>query len=145
MPKGKPWTRDQEKRLQEFVKAKVSPETIARELEISVGSVLQKMRRLGLEVVVNAARHNTTTTCDLPKDLFTVEQILLFLARAVKSLEQQGLEKDEILRLRSLIQGCRVYQDKFAEYVNYRRIEEDLMELRKEVAALRSRAENATG
>jgi len=145
LPKGKPWTRDQEKRLQEFVKAKVSPETIARELEISVGSVLQKMRRLGLEVVVNAARHNTTTTCDLPKDLFTVEQILLFLARAVKSLEQQGLEKDEILRLRSLIQGCRVYQDKFAEYVNYRRIEEDLMELRKEVAALRSRAENATG
>ncbi len=67
------------------------------------------------------------------------------LARAVKSLEQPGLDKDEVLRLRSLIQGCRVYQDKFAEYVNYRRIEGDLMELRKEVAALRARAKNEAG
>ena len=144
MTKGKPWTRDQEKKLQEFVKAKVSPETIARELGISVGSVLQKMRRLGLEVVVHCDLQNTTTT-DLPKELFTVEQVLLSLARAVKSLEQPGLDKDEVLRLRSLVQGCRVYQDKFAEYVNYRRIECDLVELRKEVAALRARAENAAG
>jgi len=143
--KGKPWTRDQEKKLQEFVKAKVSPETIARELEISVGSVRQKMRRLGLEVVGHGDLQNPTTTCDLPKDLFTVEQVLLSLARAVKSLEQPGLDRYEVLRLRSLVQACRVYQDKFAEYVNYRRIEGDLVELRKEVAALRARAENATG
>jgi len=143
--KGKPWTRDQEKRLQEFVKAKVSPETIARELGISLDSVRQKMRRLGLEVVGHGDLQNPTTTCDLPKDLFTVEEVLLFLARAVKSLEQVGLDRNETLRLRSLIQGCRVYQDKFAEYVNYRRIESDLMELRKEVAALRARAKNATG
>ena len=145
MTKGKPWTRDQEKKLQEFVKAKVSPETIARELEISVGSVRQKMRRLGLEVVGHGDLQNPTTTCDLPKDLFTVEQVLLSLARAVKSLEQPGLDRYEVLRLRSLVQACRVYQDKFAEYVNYRRIEGDLVELRKEVAALRARAENATG
>jgi len=143
--KGKPWTRNQEKRLHEFVKAKVSQETIARELGISVGSVRQKMRRLGLEVVGHDDLQNPTTSCDLPKDLFTVEQVLLSLARAVKSLEQPGLDKGEVLRLRSLVQGCRVYQDKFAEYVNYRRIEGDLVELRKEVAALRARAENAAG
>ena len=145
MPKGKPWTRVQEKKLQGLVKAKVSSETIARELEISLGSVRQKMRRLGLEVVGHGDLQNPTTTHDLPKDLFTVEQVPLFLARAVKSLEQPGLEKGEVLRLRSLVQACRVYQDKFAEYVNYRRIESDLVELRKEVAALRARAENATG
>ena len=85
------------------------------------------------------------SSSNLPKDLFTVEQVLLFLARAVKSLEQPGLEKGEVLRLRSLVQACRVYQDKFAEYVNYRRIEGDLMELRKEVAALRAREEHAAG
>ena len=145
MPKGKPWTRAQEKKLQEFVKVKVSPETIAKELGISLDSVRQKMRRLGLEVVGLDGQQSPTTTCDLPKDLFTVEEVLLFLARAVKSLEQVGLDRNETLRLRSLIQGCRVYQDKFAEYVNYRRIESDLMELRKEVAALRARAKNATG
>ena len=127
------------------MKGKVSPETIAKELGITVGSVLQKMRRLGLEVVVHDDLQNTTTSRDLPKDLFTVEQVLLFLARAVKSLERPGLEKGEVLRLRSLVQACRVYQDKFAEYVNYRRIEEDLMELRKEVAALRAREEHAAG
>ena len=137
MPKGRSWTREQEKKLQEFVKAKVSPEAIARELGISVGSVLQKMRRLGLEVVVHGDFQNTTTT-DLPKDLFTVEQVLLSLARALKALEKPGLEEAEVLRLRTLVQACRVYQDKFAEYVNYRRIEGDLMELRKEVAALRA-------
>ena len=145
MPKGKPWTRDQEKKLQDLVKVKVSQETIARELGISLDSVRQKMRRLGLEVVGHGDFPSPTTTSDLPKDLFTVEEVLLFLARAVKSLEQPGLDKDEVSRLRSLIQGCRVYQDKFAEYVNYRRIESDLMELRKEVAALRARAENAAG
>jgi hypothetical protein len=145
LPKGKPWTRDQEKKLQDLVKAKVSPEAIARELKISVGSVRQKMRRLGLEVVGHGDLQNPTTTCDLPKDLFTVEQVLLFLARAVKLLEQPGLDRYEVLRLRSLVQACRVYQDKFAEYANYRRIEEDLVELRKEVAALRARAENAAG
>jgi len=144
LPKGKPWTRDQEKKLQEFVRAKVSPETIARELGISVGSVLQKMRRLGLEVVGHGDLHNTTTSCDLPKELLTVEQVLLSLARAVKSLEQVGLDRNETLRLRSLVQGCRIYQDKFAEYVNYRRIEGDLVELRKEVGVLRASAKDAT-
>jgi hypothetical protein len=142
--KGKPWSRDQEKKLWDLVKAKVSPETIARELGISAGSVLQKIRRLGLEVVGYCDLQNTTTTRDLPKDLLTVEQVLLSLARAVKSLEQVGLDRNETLWLRSLIQGCRVYQDKFAEYVNYRRIEGDLVELRKEVAALRASATDAT-
>ena len=87
MTKGKPWSRDQEKKLRDLVKAKVSPETIAGELGISAGSVLQKIRRLGLEVVGYCDLQNTTTTCDLPKDLFTVEQVLVSLARAVKLLE----------------------------------------------------------
>ena len=144
MPKGKPWTREQEKKLQDLVKAKVSLEGIARELGMTVDAVSHKMRRLGLEEVGKDDLHLPSSS-DLPKDLFTVEQVLLFLARAVKALEQPGLEKGEVLRLRSLVQACRVYQDKFAEYVNYRRIEGDLMELRKEVAALRASAKNATG
>jgi hypothetical protein len=91
------------------------------------------MRRLGLKEEGVDDLHLPSSS-DLPKDLFTVEQVLLSLARAVKALEQHGLDKTEILRLRSLIQGCRVYQDKFAEYVNYRRIEEEVMELRKGIA-----------
>ena len=87
----------------------------------------------------------SSSTADLPKELFTVEQVLLLLARAVKALEQLGLDNDEVLRLRSLVGACRVYQDKFAEYVDYRRIGDELVELRKEFAALRASAENAKG
>jgi hypothetical protein len=134
--KGKPWTRAQEKKLQDLVKGKVSLEGIASALGLTVDSVSHKMRRLGLEEVGNDDLHLPSSS-DLPKDLFTVEQVLLSLARAVKSLETPGLDKAEVLRLRSLVQACRVYQDKFAEYVNYKRIEEDVRELRKEVAALK--------
>jgi len=143
--KGKPWSRAQEKRLQDLVKAKVSLEGIARELGMTVDAVSHKMRRLGLEEVGKDDLHLPSSSSGLPKDLFTVEQVLLFLARAVKSLEQPGLDRNETMRLRSLIQGCRVYQDKFAEYVNYRRIEGDLVELRKEVGALRASATDAAG
>ena len=93
--KGKPWSRAQEKKLQDLVKAKVSPEAIARELGMTVDAVSHKMRRLGLEEVGKDDLHLPSSS-DLPKDLFTVEQVLLFLARAVKSLEQPGLEKGEV-------------------------------------------------
>jgi predicted DNA-binding protein YlxM (UPF0122 family) len=107
--KGKPWTREQEKKLQDLIRAKVSLEGIAKEFGISVDSVRQKMRRLGLEVVVHDDVHSTTTIKDLPKDLYSVEKVLLCLIRAVKALEQPSLEKAEVLRLRSLVQACRVY------------------------------------
>jgi len=138
--KGKPWTREQEKKLQDLVKAKLPLEPIARELGMSPEGVRMKMKRLGLEVVEQDRSH-CSTTIDLPKDLFTVEQILMSLARATKALEQPGLDKGEVLRLRSLVQACRVYQDKFAEYVDYRRIEGELVELKREVHGLRKSAE----
>jgi hypothetical protein len=71
----------------------------------------------------------------------TVEQALLSLAAAMKALEQPGLDEAEILRLRSLVRASKIYQEKFAEYAAYLRIEEELMELRKEVAGLRKSAE----
>jgi predicted nucleic-acid-binding protein len=43
--------------------------------------------------------------------------------------------------LRGLIQAPKIYQEKFAEYADYLRIEKELMELRKEVAGLRKSAE----
>ena len=64
----------------------------------------------------------------------TVEQAMLSLAAAMKALEQPGLDKTEISRLRSLVQLSKVYQEKFSEYVHYLRIEE--------VAGLRKSAEN---
>jgi uncharacterized protein (DUF4213/DUF364 family) len=90
--KGKPWTREQEKKLQDLVKAKVSPEAIASELGVTVNSVSHKMRRLGLKEEGVDDLHLPSSS-DLPKNLFTVEQVLLSLARAIKDLEQPGLKK----------------------------------------------------
>jgi hypothetical protein len=56
-------------------------------------AVRMKALRLGLEVVDQENIHCSTTTSDLSKELFTVEQVLLFLAHAIKSLEQPGLRK----------------------------------------------------
>jgi hypothetical protein len=128
--------------LQEFVKAGLSPERIAVELGQSLDSIKHKIRRLGLEVVGFQKFQRPTTSRALPRELLTVEQAMLSLAAAMKALEQSGLDRTEILRLRSLVQASKIYQEKFSEYVHYLRIEEELMELRKEVAGLRKSAEN---
>jgi hypothetical protein len=127
--------------LQEFVKARLSPERIAAELGQSLDSIKHKMRRLGLEVAGVEKISTPTTSYMLPKELLTVEQAMLSLAAAMKVVEQLGLDKTEILRLRSLVQAPKIYHEKFAEYAGYLRIEKELMELRKEVAGLRKSAE----
>jgi len=127
--------------LQEFVKARLCPERIAAELGQSLDSIKHKMRRLGLEVVGVEKFSTPTTSYVLPKELLTVEQAMLSLAAAMKALEQPGLDKTEILRLRSLIQAPKIYPEKFAEYADYLIIEKELMELRKEVVGLRKSAE----
>lgn len=87
-------------KLQKLVEAKLSLEGIARELGMSPDSIRQKMRRLGL-VEEDKSRlqpsSSSRVTIHLPKELFTVEQVLLSLAQAVKELESPGLEKDETL------------------------------------------------
>jgi hypothetical protein len=111
MPKGKPWSLKQERKLQRLVKAKLPVERIALELGKTVDSVVSKMRRLGLrdddEKIVPSSSHCP----EVPKELFTVERALLILAKAMKALEQPGLERNEIMRLRGLVMACRVYQD----------------------------------
>jgi hypothetical protein len=97
---------------------------------------------LGLEVVGREKISNPTTSrVELPTKLLTVEQALLCLRGAMKGLERMGIDKTEILRMRSLVQVSKIYLEKFAEYLDYRRIERELVELRKEVAGLRNEAE----
>jgi hypothetical protein len=81
-------------------------------------------------------RRRRRTVQKFRRSFFTVGQALLILAKAMKALEQPGLGKSEILRLRGLVQACKVYQDKFGEYVDYLRIETEL-ELKDRVAKLR--------
>jgi hypothetical protein len=135
MPKGKPWTVEEEKRLREMVQQKKSLVVMAEAFGKSPESIKKKMVRLGLKVVVRQIQQ-TTTSNELP----SVEEALKTLNKALRSLETPGLDQTETLRLRSIIQGVKIYKELFADYVDYRGIEAELVELRRDFEQLAKKA-----
>jgi hypothetical protein len=133
--KGKPWTVAEEKQLREMVQAKKSLVVMSEFFGKSPESVKQKIRRLGLKVVVRQIVH-TTTSNELP----SVEEALKTLNYALEMLKTSGLDQSETLRLRSLIQGVKIYMEKFADYLDYRGLEIRLIELEGKYAALVKKA-----
>jgi hypothetical protein len=135
VPKGKPWTFEEVKQLRELREGGCKVSEIAAAMGKSEEAVMKKLQRIGLKVVVQQSDSNwtTTSTADseiiLPKELYNVEEALGMFAGAMKTLQTPGLPKTEVLRLRSLIQATSVYQAKYAEYLDYRRIEKKLAEL----------------
>jgi hypothetical protein len=141
MTKGKPWPAEKETQLRELVASKTSLPVIAKTLGKSEEAVRQKIARLGLEVV-EQKKIVCSTTSNLPAELFSIEEALKKLAAALAALETPGLDKAEVLRLRGIISGCKIYKDLFSDYVNYRGLETELLELRKNYDAL---TKNPTG
>jgi hypothetical protein len=134
MPKGKPWSVADERKLRDLrVKGKTVAE-IAAIFKLSSDAVKQKLRRLGLKVVTMQNHMGTTTELILPEDLPSVEEALLKLVGAMKALEKQGLSKTEITRLRNIIQAVKIYKGLFADYLNYRDLERRLIELEEKYA-----------
>jgi hypothetical protein len=64
----------------------------------------------------------------------SVEEKLKVMDAALVALERPGLRGVEISRLRNIIMGVKVYQQLFADFVNYRALESDVLELRKQLA-----------
>ena len=73
MPKGVPWTREEEKQLKDLVKVKAPIDVIAGKLSRKPDAVMIKCKRLKLEVVV-ARGYTTTTSIVMPKELPSVEE-----------------------------------------------------------------------
>jgi hypothetical protein len=143
MPKGKPWTVEEEKQLRQMLKVNKSIGVIAKALGKSVDSVRKKIARLELVVVVQPKSERTTTSnLVLPEDLPSVKEQLKVLSAALKELETPGLEQSEVLRLRSIIQGVKIYQELFVDYVDYRGIEAELVELRGKYEDLVKKVQN---
>jgi hypothetical protein len=65
----------------------------------------------------------------------SVEEKLRVLDAALVALEQPGLRAAEVSRLHNIIQGVKVYQQLFADFVNYRELETEILELRKQLAS----------
>jgi hypothetical protein len=135
--RGKQWTAEEERRLRDLVAAKKPIGVIAESIGKSNESVRLKMMRLGLVVdeQVNF-QCSTSTKLELPEVLPSIETTLKKLVAAMNALETPGLSKNEISRLRSIIQAASVYQVKIAEYMDYRGIEAKLIDLDEKYARL---------
>jgi hypothetical protein len=70
----------------------------------------------------------------LPEELPSVETTLKTLAAALEGLKKPGLEKNDVFRLRCIIAGSKVYKELLSDYMNYRGLEVELMELREKYA-----------
>ena len=77
---------------------------------------------------------------ELPDELPSVEEALKTLAALLKALDAPGLERGEVLRLRGILSGAKVYKELLADYINYRGIEAELLELRKKFDTLAKKA-----
>ncbi len=66
-----------------------------------------------------------------------IEEKLRILDAVLVALEKPGLSMAEIARLNRIIQGTKVYQEIFVRFVNYAALENEVLELRKQLASER--------
>jgi hypothetical protein len=137
VPKGKPWSIEEESALKQLVTAGHQLETIAERLGKPGEAVRQKIRRLGLEVVEqNRSVCSTTSRLILPKELPSIEEALILLAGALKRAGQAGLDKVEVQRLQVVATLAKTYKEALADYINYCEIERRLVDLEAKYARL---------
>jgi hypothetical protein len=141
MPKGKPWTNEEEKQLRGLLKSHKTLKVIASTLRKSENAIRQKMLKLGLKEEKNAETDVfSSSNLVLSKELPSVEEALKILCAALKALQQGGLDQTEIFRLRTVIQGCKIYKELLADYIDYRGIEAKIVEMEEKYERLASQA-----
>lgn len=138
MTKGKPWPIEDERKLIDQVKTGVSFEALVASLgnRYSRNAVYQKMIDLGLkeeEAIMRDTSSSISAKLTLPKELPSVEEKLKTLSAALEALEKPGLDRTEIMRLRIIILGVKVYKELFVDYVKYRELEAEVSELRRKL------------
>lgn len=137
MPKGKPWSHDQEKRLREMIEEGANVEDLAQAFNREPDAIRMKLNRMGLKVVVQKSqKRRTTTSTLLPKDIITHEQALRILAGALETLKQSGLDKLELQRLRILVDAVQTYDSVLEKFEGWVEIENRLIEMDKKIAEL---------
>jgi len=134
----KTWKAVEEKTLiDEFKKAGGSPIVIsklAKRFNRSPEAVAKKLGRLGLNVV--GAKIEVTTTIEKVKNLPSLEEVLKLVAGALQKATEPGLGKTELQRLSTIADLYKAYVDGLERYVQYRKIEERLVELEKKYGDL---------
>jgi len=146
LTKGKPWPIEDERKLKDwFTSGTTDLEVLTFSFDgrYSQEAIRQKLIKFGLfkeeqQRPENAA--SCSSKLELPDELPSVEEALKTLAAALKALGVPGLERSEVLRLRGIISGAKIYKELLADYINYRGIEAELLELRKKFDTLAKKA-----
>jgi hypothetical protein len=134
------WSREEEKKLMAlWSQGEHDARIIAAQLNRKPEAIRKKLQRLGLVVGHKEKFAGTTTTkeeetqikLDIPDELPSVETALKLLVAAMNALSQPGLSKADVQRLRNVVNAVKTYQKLIAEYVEYRKIEVELVDLRK--------------
>ena len=139
--KGKPWPTEDERKLKDWFESGVTDLSVLSfnlDGRYTQEGVRQKLISLGLLKEQQQQKNQSccSSKLDLPPELPTIEETLKVLAAALKALETPGLDKTEVLRLRGIISGCKTYKEQFSDYLNYRELEERLVELEGKYRAL---------
>ena len=168
--RGKPWSVDEERELRLLVEEGKGFSDISQVMGKSRVSVKNKIYNLGLSLKDNAqppisyavaslsSLSSKAPAADLSpaagsagvneavlevradKPLPSVEEKLRVLDAALVAFEPPGLRATEISRLHNIIVGVKVYQELFAQYVKYRALEAEVMELRRALAGENAKA-----
>lgn len=133
------WTRGQEKELLKLFKEGYSIEALAEKYGKSPAAVRKKLQRMGVDFI--AAKVQVTGPLEIPKELPSLEEVLLLLAGALKKAAEPGLGKTELQRLGVIADLYKAYADGLERYVAYRKIEEKLLEMDKKYGELAKRAQ----
>jgi hypothetical protein len=140
--RGKPWPFDDEKRLKDWFTSGTKDLRVLSfsfDGRYSENAVYQKLLDLGLLREEEEERKKQTSSSfklELPKELPSIEETLITLSGALKALDNSLLEKTDIFRLKCIISGAKVYKELLADYINYRGLEAELLELREKYAEL---------
>ena len=139
MVKGKPWPLDDEMRLKGwFTSGATNLRVIAFSLDgkYTENAIYQKLLDLGLlKEEEDRKKHSSSSSkLELPSELPSIEMTLKTLTAALAALDTPGLDKCDVLRLRGIIAGAKVYNELLAVYADYRGLEAELMELREKYA-----------
>jgi hypothetical protein len=127
MPKGKPWTVEQERQLKVLFDSGKSIEDISHKLGKSKQSIRHKIQRLELKVEEGRGEKTgcpSSSNLVIPDDLPSIEKQLRVLAGAIDELQKDDLNKTDVMRLGRLIAGVKNYSELFPKYVDYRGIEQ---------------------
>ena len=135
---GKPYKTEEEQLLRQLWESGVHDFTIlAEKINRPEGGIKEKLRRMGLLVVVQKPRKkHTTTSIPLGKKLMTHEKVLQVLAGAIKKASEPGLDKLEIMRLKILVDAAKTYDSVLEKFEGWVEIEERLSEMGKKIEEL---------